>query len=456
MSRTIAVVSVGLCLAATCMGQTATSRRARRPRTRPAGVRRSPVKKPAPYNPMLERAKFFKAAGVDGELDEKEFAANRASSGGFVRISDRWPAMLRFDKDANKRLDWFEASAFRQAMRTGKLSASRTQGPRAVWGFVNPPARRPSGPTPAAVRGDERPSARREPPRREENADREARRRQWRQRRRLRRFDRNRDGKLDQTEQAAADADERRWRERMQRWELRRYDRNKDGKLDEAEQSARDAGRRRWQDRRRRRSLERFDKNKDGKLNDAEKAARNRSRQEFVKRWDKDGDGTLSGRERRAARQDRQRRRRERRALQRHDANKDGRLDEQERVLKHDFRALKCMPDDGDNYLSSFMFGFVPYARADFLKEGDLVPFDRGECFDDCLDDIEKAKEICRQLGKDFLVVDFTHPDIGFPVVEAIIPGYSDVLPYHPASSPVLFKQWSREDVLDSYGGGGE
>lgn len=134
----------------------------------------------------------------------------------------------------------------------------------------------------------------------------------------------------------------------------------------------------------------------------------------------------------------------------------DGTLDEQERVLKHDFRALKCMPDDGDNYLSSFMFGFVPYARADFLKEGDLVPFDRGECFDDCLDDIEKAKEICRQLGKDFLVVDFTHPDIGFPVVEAIIPGYSDVLPYHPASSPVLFKQWSREDVLDSYGGGGE
>ncbi len=133
-----------------------------------------------------------------------------------------------------------------------------------------------------------------------------------------------------------------------------------------------------------------------------------------------------------------------------------GTLDEQERVLKYDFRALQCMPDDGDNFLSSFMFGFVPYVHADFLKEGDLVPFERGECFEDCLDDIEKAKGICRQLGKDYLVVDFTHPKIGFPVVEAIIPGYSDVLPYHPASSSVLFRHWRREDVLESYGGGGE
>jgi ribosomal protein S12 methylthiotransferase accessory factor len=133
-----------------------------------------------------------------------------------------------------------------------------------------------------------------------------------------------------------------------------------------------------------------------------------------------------------------------------------GTLDEQERVLKYDFRGLKCMPDDGDNFLSAFMFGFVPTVNADFLKEGDLVPFDRGECFEDCLDDIERSREIFRQLGKDYLVVDFTHPDIGFPVVEAIVPGYSDVLPYHPASSPVLFKHWSRADVLASYGGGGE
>jgi len=128
-----------------------------------------------------------------------------------------------------------------------------------------------------------------------------------------------------------------------------------------------------------------------------------------------------------------------------------GQADEQERVLKHDFRALKCIPDNGDNFLSSFMFGFVPLTHADFLREGDLVPFERGPCFDDCLDDIEQAKTICRQLGKDYIVVEFTHPDIGFPVIEAIIPGYSDVLPYHPADSGVLFKTWTREEVLESY-----
>jgi YcaO-like protein with predicted kinase domain len=128
-----------------------------------------------------------------------------------------------------------------------------------------------------------------------------------------------------------------------------------------------------------------------------------------------------------------------------------GRREEQDRLLKDDFRALRCMSDDGDNFLSSFMFGFVPYTHADFLREGDLVPFDRGQYFKDCCDDIEQAIEICGQLGKDCIVVDFTNPGIGFPVVQVIIPGYSDVLPYHPNTSQVLFKKWTREEVLSSY-----
>lgn len=129
----------------------------------------------------------------------------------------------------------------------------------------------------------------------------------------------------------------------------------------------------------------------------------------------------------------------------------DGRPAEQDRVLKHDLRNLKCFGEDGDNFLSSFFFGFVPYTRADFLREGDVVAFDRGQRFDDCLDDIEKAKGICRRLGKDCIVVDFTDPKIGFPVAELIVPGYSDVLPYHPASSPILFRSWTRDEVLNSY-----
>jgi YcaO-like protein with predicted kinase domain len=130
----------------------------------------------------------------------------------------------------------------------------------------------------------------------------------------------------------------------------------------------------------------------------------------------------------------------------------DGSASERDRILRHDFRALKSIPNDGDNFLSSFLFGFVPYRNADFLKEGEVRPFDSGTPFDDCLQDIERAKEICRALDKDYVIVDFTDPRIGFPVVQVVIPGYSDVLPYHPPSSRVLFERVTREDVLRSYG----
>jgi ribosomal protein S12 methylthiotransferase accessory factor len=129
----------------------------------------------------------------------------------------------------------------------------------------------------------------------------------------------------------------------------------------------------------------------------------------------------------------------------------DGRREEQERILRHDFRALRCIPDDGDNFLSAFMFGFVPYRDAGFLLDGPCVPFDPGRAYPDCLDDIEQARAVCRALGKDMIAVDFTHPEIGFPVVQVVVPGYSDVLPYHPANSRVLFRPLSRQDVLDAY-----
>ncbi|MDA3925311.1 MAG: YcaO-like family protein [Kiritimatiellae bacterium] len=129
----------------------------------------------------------------------------------------------------------------------------------------------------------------------------------------------------------------------------------------------------------------------------------------------------------------------------------DGAKEDQERVLKYDLRALKCVADDGDNYLSAFMFGFVPQMTAEFLKEGPVIPFCKGENFDDCLQDIAKAMEIFKQLGKDCYVVDFTDPEIDFPVVEIVVPGYSDVLPYYPADSRVLFQLYTRNDILNSY-----
>jgi len=130
------------------------------------------------------------------------------------------------------------------------------------------------------------------------------------------------------------------------------------------------------------------------------------------------------------------------------------RPDDQERVLKHDFRNLKCFGSNGDNFLSAFMFGFVPYTRADFLTAGATVAFEPEPSSDDCLDDIHRAVDIYRELGLDCIVVDLTDPEIGFPVVQAIVPGYSDALPYHPATSHGLTRRWTRDEVLNSYARG--
>ena len=120
-------------------------------------------------------------------------------------------------------------------------------------------------------------------------------------------------------------------------------------------------------------------------------------------------------------------------------------------LLDHDFRRLRTEPDESDNFMSAFMFGFVPYRRAVFLLEGDVVTFDRGPQYGDCVDDITHARAICEALGKDYIVVDLTDPEIGFPVAQVIIPGYSDVLPFHPANSHGLFRRWTRAEVLRSY-----
>lgn len=130
----------------------------------------------------------------------------------------------------------------------------------------------------------------------------------------------------------------------------------------------------------------------------------------------------------------------------------DGRPEEQDRILRHDFRQLPALEAPADNLLSAFMFGFVPYRDAAFLREGPMQPFDPGETYQDCLEDIDAAREICDLLGKEYIAVDLSDPDIDFAVAQVIIPGYSDALPFHPASSPALFRPLSRTEVLQSYG----
>ncbi len=116
--------------------------------------------------------------------------------------------------------------------------------------------------------------------------------------------------------------------------------------------------------------------------------------------------------------------------------------------LQGDYQRLKCLGDDSDHFLTLFKFGFISYPQADFLKAGAVLPFDRGQTPADGLDEIEQARAIFRQMGTDYLVADLTDPRLGFPVVQVIVPGYSDILPYHPRSSQVLFRGWSRDDPL--------
>jgi ribosomal protein S12 methylthiotransferase accessory factor YcaO len=133
------------------------------------------------------------------------------------------------------------------------------------------------------------------------------------------------------------------------------------------------------------------------------------------------------------------------------DANSPRYPEKLRQLLDHDFRRIGTLGKDCDNFLSAFMFGMVPYRSADFLLEGPVVPFDPGTRHADCLGDIEEAKRTFAMLGLDFLVIDLTDPAIGFPVVQVVVPGYSDVLPYHAPSSPALFRAITRSEVLASY-----
>ncbi len=130
-----------------------------------------------------------------------------------------------------------------------------------------------------------------------------------------------------------------------------------------------------------------------------------------------------------------------------------GKPGELERLLEPDFRKLRTMDHSCDNFLSSFMFGLLPYRDAGFLRDGELIAFDPDPGHEDCLGDIRHATDICEILGKDLIVVDLTEPTSGFPVVQVIIPGYSDVLPFQPSDSPGLFRRWTRTEVLESYAG---
>lgn len=89
---------------------------------------------------------------------------------------------------------------------------------------------------------------------------------------------------------------------------LKRYDKNGDGKLDDSEKAAAKTEMQKHGSARkakmRERALARYDKNGDGKLDESERAAAMaeiKSRPGVIKRFDKDGDGKLNAEEDAAA-----------------------------------------------------------------------------------------------------------------------------------------------------------
>jgi len=340
-----------------------------------------------PYNPGAERGRFFKAAGADNELDAKEFETDKARADGFVRTFDTWAGMLAFDKNQGKTIDWFEADAYRRDVRNrvlgahdadkdGQLAgAERDAANLALAGGKLPAAPKPSdAPKVIPVRrgtsemagGVIRPPTRTEPlvvrggggggaegpiivrPGGGQLSE-EA---------RLRMFDKNKDGKLDEAEKAAMakwdeDAKKRReeWARTAAKWRqlyqelLKKHDKNGDGRINEDERKPY------YEEYRQRSRIMRWDKDGDGQLSDPERAEMEQKEAEWKKRseesrrkwmlqrWDKDKDGQLGDEEKAAMeaqqaewkKQADQRRKEYEQLRKKHDRDADGKLDEAER-----------------------------------------------------------------------------------------------------------------------------
>ena len=240
--------------------------------TQPAGTgAAAPAKPPAPastrptapavdhvkdlfdlYSQGEERSRFFGAAGVDGELTEKEFSAASGKPRSLVRSYDIWDMAIAHDKDANSRLNWPEAEQYRLSVqqrvlglfdrnKDGKLlGAERDAANRFLARGLRAPAFAPAGaaagrgeglPGPAAQAGRRGPGGRGQRLGRMQaqydtdqdgtlsNEERQAMQQAWRNQWELRRYDRNNDGKLDEQETAARDAEREQQRRRMEQWQ---------------------------------------------------------------------------------------------------------------------------------------------------------------------------------------------------------------------------------------------
>ncbi len=233
-----------------------------------------------PFVPGKERSRFLRAAGKDSELTEKEFESNRKARKPFAREFDKWKAIARFDADKSGKIDWFEAQAYRRGLRKKVLATYDKNKDRKLKGAERDAANKAlaSGkiPTPdqALAKNSNNNAKPALPTERkgdnERELTREERIKRWRERRaeRIKRFDKDGDGKLDETERIQAE-EERRLEE--QKKFVARYDKNGDGVLDENERvAAENHPRDKWALKLNDFGMKHFDKNGDGKLSSNE------------------------------------------------------------------------------------------------------------------------------------------------------------------------------------------
>ena len=357
-----------------------------------------------PYNQSAERARFFRAAGVDNELDAGEYEKDKARTNGFIRAFDTWAGMTAFDKDANKKIDWFEADSYRRNVRKRVLSVFDTSKDGRLKDTEREAANRAlaTGKIPSASEATTKGStvilgggAGKTQPGQSRVIGGGYAPGQMSEQARLRMFDKDRNGKLDDDETAAMttwqadaktrreqwarqsaryrqlyaelvkkhdtngngriDADERKayYEEYRQRSQIVRWDTDGDGQLSAAEKKAQETQQAEWKKRaeesRHKWMLQRWDKDKDGQMSAEETAAMEANQAEMKKRaeqyrkaqaelrdkHDTDGDGQLNATERQAYYDTL----REQSQLRRWDKNTDGTLDETERKTMADEQA---------------------------------------------------------------------------------------------------------------------
>ena len=244
-----------------------------------------------PYESGSERDRFFKAAGVDGELTQKEAAANKSKKKKpFVRSFESWKAMSAFDADRNGTLDWFEVDRYRRQLRKQVLAAFDANKDKKLTGKEREKANsalaagkisaRPKRgkPTKRVVIPTTGPAM-------------------------MARFDNNKDGEISDEEKGEI---MKAMAEQERLAVLERYDADGDGELNEEERGALIADRAGpWQKAIRKWHLRDFDVNDDGEIDEDEKAAVEAHRKKFTdamkgirtRMVDIDGDGEVSDEE---------------------------------------------------------------------------------------------------------------------------------------------------------------